>query len=161
MFKRTVLTVLAGTGVVLWLASVPYAEEDQPAAPGATTANVTRVGTFCTSDLVVAYYRSEAFDKRLQTLSAERDKAQAAGDEKKVAELESQGAAMQERAHKQLVGEAPITDILQHLAPSVPEVAKEAGVPVIAGQVIYRDPSVRPVDVTELLVKKLKPARAK
>ena len=82
--------------------------------------------------------------------------AKAANDTKKVQELDAWGNARQETAHQQLTGEAPITNILEALAPGLPEIAKKARVAMIVADLPYADSSVETVDVTEMLLDWLK-----
>jgi len=120
-----------------------------------------RIGTFRRTELLVAYYGSTVHDKAIKKLKENHDRAQSAGDLDKVKELEAQGGASQELAHRQLAGEAPLTNVLEQLKDALPAIAKEASVVVIVEQPLYRDPSVREVDVTPWLVKKFEPARKK
>ena len=73
-----------------------------------------------------------------------------------VQELDARGNAHQETAHQQLTGEAPITNILEALAPGFPEIAKKARVAMIVADLPYADSSVEKVDVTEMLLDWLK-----
>jgi hypothetical protein len=132
------LTNLAATGLIAALAVAQ--------APAQTV----RVGTFHKASIVVAFYRSPLW---AETLKAEMA---AANDTKKVQELDAWGNADQETAHQQLAGEAPITNILEALAPGFPEIAKKARVTMIVADSPYADRSVEKVDVTEILLDWLK-----
>ena len=115
-------------------------------------AQTVRVGTFHKASLVVAFYRSPLWAETLKAKMAEM----AANDTKKVQELDAWGNAQQETAHQQLAGEAPITNILEALAPAWPEIAKKARVSMIVADLPYADSSVQSIDVTELLLDWLK-----
>jgi hypothetical protein len=117
------------------------------------------VGTFKTEELVVAYYKSAVFSEKLKALVAERDGAARKGDSRKVRELEEKGEALQERAHQQYAGEAPLTEILEVLRPGFPEVAKAAGVGAIVADFVWKDPAFKTVDVTDRLVQRLAPRK--
>lgn len=117
-----------------------------------------RIGTFQRADVMVAYHRSKQHDDVMKELIRKRDEARAAGDEARVKELEAQGAAMQERAHRQLAGEAPITNILAHLKEAWPAIAREAGVDAIVEATLFASENVETVDVTSLVVKQFPPA---
>ena len=82
--------------------------------------------------------------------------AKAANDTKKVQELDAWGNARQETAHQQLAGEAPITNILEALAPAWLEIARKARVAMIVADLPFADSSVQTVDVTEALLDWLK-----
>ena len=115
-----------------------------------------RVGTFHKASIVVAFYRSPLWAEIQKPKLADLAAAKAANDTKKVQELDVWGNAHQETAHQQLTGEAPITNILEALAPALPEIAKKARVAMIVADLPYADSSVQPVDVTEMLLDWLK-----
>jgi hypothetical protein len=138
------LTNLAATGLIAALAVAQ--------APAQTV----RVGTFHKASIVVAFYRSPLWAETLKAKMAEMAAAKAANDTKKVQELDVWGNAHQETAHQQLAGEAPITNILEALAPGFPEIAKKARVTMIVADSPYADRSVEKVDVTEILLDWLK-----
>jgi hypothetical protein len=121
-----------------------------------SSAQTVRVGTFHKASIVVAFYRSPLWAESLKAKMAEMTAAKAANDTKKVQELDAWGNAHQETAHQQLAGEAPITNILEALAPGLPEIAKKARVAMIVLDLPYADSSVEKVDVTEMLLDWLK-----
>ena len=115
-------------------------------------AQTVRVGTFHKASIVVAFYRSPLWAESLKAKMAAKAAAKAANDTKKVQELDAWGNARQETAHQQLAGEAPITNILEALAPAWPEIAKKARVAMIVADLPYADSSVQSIDVTEMLL---------
>ena len=128
--------------IALFLCGVALAAQAQP----------VRIGTFNRQALVVAYYRSPQWAEILKTKKAERDTATRAGDSAKAKALEAWGQNSQELAHRQLAGEAPITSIVEALAPALPEIARKANVAAIAVDLPYAAPAVETVDVTALLL---------
>jgi hypothetical protein len=118
-------------------------------------AQTVRVGTFHKPSIVVAFYRSPLWAETLKAKMAEMATAKAANDTRKVQELEAWGNTGQETAHQQLAGEAPITNVLEALAPGLPEVAKKARVTMIVADLPYADSSVETVDVTGMLLDSL------
>lgn len=139
------LTNLAAAGL---LAALAVAQ-----APAQTV----RVGTFHKPSIVVAFYRSPLWAVTLTDKKLEMEKAKALNDTKKVQELDAWGRAQQETAHQQLAGEAPITNILEALAPvCLREIAKKARVAMIVADLPYADSSVQSIDVTEMLLDWLK-----
>jgi len=155
MSKRT-FTVVCLIGVLMcavaaWIVGV------QAQALGGGPASL-RVGTFSRTDLVVAYYRSDVHDQWLKGLGEQRDKAKAAGNADEVQRIETLGGAAQELAHRQLAGEAALSNILESLQEKWPDIARESGVSVIVERPLYHDPSVELVDITKLLVAKFAPA---
>lgn len=115
-------------------------------------AQTVRVGTFQKASVVVAFYRSPLWAESLKVKMAEVAAAKTANNNKKVQELEAWGTAHQKTAHQQLTGEAPITNILEALAPGLPEIAKKARVSIIVADLPYADSSVQSIDVTEMLL---------
>ena len=114
------------------------------------------MGTFQKASVVVAFYRSPLWAETLKVKMAEMAAAKTANDTKKVQELNAWGKAQQETAHQQLAGEAPISNILEALAPGLPEIAKKARVSMIVADLPYADSSVQSIDVTEILLDWLK-----
>ena len=132
-----------------------------------TTGSKVRVGTFDSRCLAMAYYASEMFKSRLRWLEAEYEKAKAAGDKKRVDEMEAKSAsgfwpdtgwpqhpAQGAMIHKQGFSTWPVDNILERIKGRIPEVAKKADVDVIISKwdMAYQLPGVELVDVTPLLV---------
>ncbi len=117
------------------------------------------VGTFDSRAVAIACVRSDAFADRMRALHAELDQARTAGDEKRVAELEAMGPAMQKQIHGQGFGTAPVDDIIARIEDELSGIAKEAGVDVIAPKwaLAYRRPAAKFVDVTDRLAAELDP----
>jgi hypothetical protein len=119
-------------------------------------AQTAKVGTFDRPSIVVAFYRSPMWAAKLKDAMAERDKAKAAGDQKKIDELSKWGQDQQELAHKQLAGEAPIDNILETMKPMLAAVAAQAHVASIVPEVPGADKTAATVDVTDLLLDQLR-----
>jgi hypothetical protein len=94
----------------------------------------------------------------MKDLRAEADKAKAAGDEKRLAELNAEGEARQRRLYQQGFGGAPVDEILAQFRDALPAVARQRGVSAIIRAADYTDPSVESVDVTDDLVALFHPA---
>lgn len=116
----------------------------------------TRVGIFDKPSVVVAYYRSPMWADVLRAKRAERDAASKSGDSKKVEELDAWGPAQQDLAHRQLAGEAPITNILEALQPAFAEIAKTAHLDRILTGPPPAGGHFETVDVTDQLIDWLK-----
>lgn len=119
-------------------------------------AQTAKVGTFHEPSLVVAYYRSPQWAEISQAKISEMENAKKANDTKKVAEMRSWGQNHQELAHRQLAGEAPLTNILEAMAPAFEEIARKAGVARIVGSQQSQAQGVETVDVTDPLLDWLK-----
>ena len=110
----------------------------------------------------MAYYRSEAFIRQVNDLRAELEEAKAAGDEKRVKELEAEGPALQELVHKQGFSTWPVDNILERIKGQIPEIAAQADVDVIVSKwdIVYQGSGVEFVDVTDLMVRPFDPDEA-
>jgi len=137
-----------------------------PAAPAAAKERKAdgtplRVGTYDSRALAVAYIHSDLHAQFLKDLRAEHEAAKAADDADKIEELAARGQALQDRAHKQVFGDAPVDNILDLMEDALPEIAKEAGVGMVVRvwDVAWQDPAVRPVDITDQMVAWFDPDR--
>ena len=115
-------------------------------------AQALKIGTFHKTSVVVAYYRSPFWSDMLSEKRKELQTAKAANDAGRIKELEAWGGKEQERAEKQLAGEASIDNIIEALKPAFPEIARKAGVAAIAPDLPYADSRLQTVDVTSLLL---------
>ncbi len=130
------------------------------AGTAATTTARTRVGTFDSRGVALAYGRSKRADcmlARVNELTTAHGEAKAAGNEDRMHELETQAIATQDRIHKQVFSGAPIPEVLALLKDDLPEVAKEANVSMIIGDVLYHGDDVELVDVTLEMCEPFKP----
>ena len=98
----------------------------------------TRIGTFDSRCVAVAYYNSPDFQKE---------------------KPEYQGPAVQSLMHYQVFSNASIPNIVDKLGSVLPTVAADARVSMIVSKwdVAFKDASVEYVDVTDALVQALKP----
>ncbi len=164
MTCAVIAVVLAGLAV--------YTTVGAQQSEGKTSGSKVRVGTFDSRALAMAYYRSEAFKRQMNGLRAEYEKAKAAGDEKRVKELEAEGSsptwpdsgwpptpAQQELIGKQGFSTWPVDNILETIKAKIPEIAKQADVDVIVSKwdIVYQRSGVEFVDVTHLMVKPFDP----
>lgn len=83
-----------------------------------------QIGTFNRQAIVVAYYRSALWNADVQKHEAELAQAKKAKDKAKVKELSAWGEQSQELAHDQLIGKAPIDNILEALQPGLQQIEK-------------------------------------
>jgi hypothetical protein len=130
--------------------------DDQAAKPQKAK---LRVGTYDSRAIVIAYAHSTEFNQQIKKLKADRDKAKADGNEKKVKELEEQGRSGQQMFHMQGFSIAPVDDILEHIKDKIPAIAKQAGVDLIVSKwaIAYQTPDADLVDVTDLMIKPYSP----
>jgi hypothetical protein len=119
-----------------------------------------RVGTFDSRAVAVAYAASDVNNAYIKRLKETHDKAKTAGDKAKLAEIEEEANAQQERLHQQGFSTASVADILEHVKDKLPAIAKEAGVDAIVSKwdIAYQSPTVEFVDVTPLVVKPFQPS---
>jgi hypothetical protein len=151
---KLVLAVVCGLAAVsFWTLApdgMPAAEQDKDAV---------RVGTFERVELLKAFYGSVHWDNILKAKQAERAAAEEKGDLDRVKELEEWGESAQELAHRQLAGEAHLTNILEYLDGHLPMVAVEANVRMIIEKPLYHDGTMVLVDVTPMMVRQLTPKK--
>jgi len=136
---------------VLMLGCLARAEE------AATTESAReRIGVYDSRAVAVAYAGSEAFDKWLKGLMAERDKAKAEGNQKRADELEARMIAQQKLFHKQCFSTVPVDDILEHVKGDLPEIERKAGVDALVSKwdkaTLAKHKNAELVDVTIALV---------
>ena len=164
MTCAVVTVVLAGPGAWTTVGAQQSQEE--------TTGSKVRVGTFDSRALAMAYYRSEAFKRHMYGLQAEYEQAKAAGDEKRVEELEAESSnplwpdsgwppspAQQALIHKQGFSTWPVDNILARIKDEIPEISRQADVEVIVSKwdLVYQRSGVEFVNVTDLMVKPFDP----
>lgn len=82
----------------------------------------------------------------------ELEAAKAAGDARKVTELEAWGAALQRSLNRQGFGRVPVDDLLAHVVEQLPAAARAAGVEAIVFGSNWSAESVQVVDVTNEVV---------
>ena len=126
---------------------------------GQTSKQSVVVGTFDSRVIAIAYYNSEAHISYVDSLKTEHAKAEASGDEERVMELAALGEASQELAHKQAFSTWPVDNILETIEGKMPEIAEQAEVNLIVSKwnIIYQNPGVECIDVTDVMVKLFNP----
>lgn len=151
MAKKKIMLVLVS--VVAGLAVWALAAETQPEK------TKVRIGTFDSRAVAIAYAHSDWNSERLKSKMAEMEKAKAAGDTKKIEELEAWGQAQQDKLHKQGFGTASVCDLLEHIKDDIPKIAKEKGVDVIVSKwdIVYQNPEIEMIDITDEIVKPFNP----
>ena len=143
------------------IAAFPFAQPRQVAGGAAPVPATTGliVGTFDSRAVAIAYVRSDAFDARLKAMRAELSEAQTAGNDARVAELETLGQTMQSAIHQQGFGTAPVDDILATIEERLPAIAEEAGVDVIVSKwaLAWERPGAAFVDMTRVMAGQFDP----
>ncbi len=109
-----------------------------------------RVGVYDSRAIAIAYAPSEY--NPVAEMMGEMKKAKEAGDIERIKELEEWGPRHQRQLHRQGFGRVPVTDLLEHVKDRLPEVAKAAGVDVIAFECNYIGSDVEKIDITRELV---------
>lgn len=123
----------------------------------ATDTPALRVGVFDSRAVALAYGRSKEFIEWVDEQYARGKKLEAEGKKAELVALEREMKARQARMHRQVFGNSRIDDILEKVAPSLPQVAQGANVSVIVVAEVYHRPDVEIVDVTEPLVALFEP----
>lgn len=123
--------------------------------PQAVSAKV-RVGTYDSRAIALAYAPSKY--NPVAEKMREHAAAKAAGNTKRVKELEAWGEKHQRSLHRQGFGRVPVDDLLAAVQTHLPEVAAKTGVDVIAMSCDYQGANVELVDVTDELVRLFEPS---
>lgn len=150
----------AGMGMALvGLLALALAAPAQQEAVAETEKPKIVLGTFDSRAVAVAWAHTDTFKERIRGMHQELEKAKAAGDEERVAELEAAGPALQHQMHLQGFCGTSVANILKEIEGELPGIAKEAGVDVIVSKwdLAYRTPAAKAVDVTNLLVSRFSP----
>jgi hypothetical protein len=136
--------------VALAVALQPFAVGAQ--APASVAApGVPVVGTFDRTSIVLAFYRSPQWAAILADRKYELSVAKNSNDSAKVKELEKWGGDRQELAMQQVMGKAPIANILEVLQPELKEISGRMKLASIV-ESPSPDPKAATVDVTSLLM---------
>ncbi len=129
----------------------------QPATPDTDAGSAdVRIGVYDSRAIAVAYAAS-SFNP-VGDRMREYEDARAAGDDRRVRELEAWGERHQRQLHRQGFATVPVTDLLGHVKKQLPEVARAADVVAIARACDYIAPDVEAVDVTDALVQLYNPS---
>ncbi len=128
-------------------------------ASAAEKKKLLRVGVYDSRSIAIAYAHSHFASGRYEKMKAESDAAQAAGDEKKVAEIKAAANKQQAKQHLQGYGTAPVHEYLELVKDQIPQVAKAAGVDLIVSkwEFDYIASNAETVDVTMELSKLFNP----
>jgi len=135
--KASLLAVVIASAAVLAAVSFGQAQSAPPKL---------RIGTYDSRAVAVAYAAS-----RFNPVAAKKkelDAAKAAGDQRKVAELEAWGPAFQKALHRQGFGRVPVDDLLANVKDRLPEAARKTGVEAIVFASDWSAEGVQVVDVT-------------
>jgi hypothetical protein len=126
-------------------------------APCATSRPAGRLGVYETRAIAVAWARSK-YNTRINELTADYKRAEAADDRARMRELKRQANIMQGRLHQQAFGRAPVDDLLIPISDRIPAICDEAGVerlvPIWSFEALWRPT----VDVTDQLVAEYQPS---
>lgn len=151
------IRITFGAVLVATFAGLASLNAQRPGAPPAQAK--TRIGVFDSRMVALAYYNSEPQRAAIRQMAADLRDAKAAGDDAKVKDLQFQGPALQNLMHYQVFSTASIPNVMEKLAPALPQVAERAGVALIVSkwEVSYQRNDVEHVDVTDALVGQFNP----
>jgi hypothetical protein len=120
-----------------------------------------RIGVYDSRAIAVAFVGSESFSKWMSDLMVKLEKAKAAGDHERVAELEKEGKERQKLIHKQGFSTAPVDNILEQIKDRLPAVNEKAGVDLLVSkwdnEALEKHSSAERVDVTMALIDAIHP----
>lgn len=141
----------ASLATLVGAALIPAAP--QPAAPPPPP--TVRVGVIDAPAVAVAYYRSQLLADDLKQLKREHEAARRAGDHDAAAALERRGAQMQDLAHKQAAGEAPLGPVADRLSAQFAAIARAEDLDLIVERVVHKTAGAQVIDVTERMLEAL------
>jgi hypothetical protein len=120
-----------------------------------------RIGVYDSRAIAVGWANTAPFNAWWGRLQSEYNQAKAAGDQKRLQELEAEAEARQRLQHMQAFSTAPVDDILAYIEDSLPEIQEEAGVTMLVSkwdeETLAQYPSAELVDVTMILVDAFQP----
>jgi hypothetical protein len=154
--KKTMVISAAAAGMFAVMCSMSVLSGAQATKP----VKPLRVGVYDSRSIAMACLRSQWWNDLMQEKMKELDKAKAAGDEKKIKELNEWGESNQAKAHLQGFGTAPVKNLLERIKDQLPGVAQQAGVDIIVSkwQIDYQVKDAELVDVTDAIVALYKPS---
>jgi ABC-type sugar transport system substrate-binding protein len=121
-----------------------------------------RIGVYDSRAIAVGWANTEPFNAWWGSLQAEYNQAKAAGDQKRVQELEAEAEARHRLMHMQAFSTAPVDDILASIEDSLPGIKEAAGVTMLVSkwdsETLAQYPSAELVDVTMMLVDAFHPS---
>jgi hypothetical protein len=120
-----------------------------------------RIGVYDSRAIAVGWANTAPFNAWWGSLQSEYNRAKAAGDQKRVEELEAEAEARQRLMHMQAFSTAPVDSILAYIEDSLPQIQQEAGVTMLVSkwdeETLAQYPSAERVDVTMMLVDAFQP----
>jgi len=142
-------------GLVLFVVVVGCMDSMRSMVNADEKKELLRIGVYDSRGIAIAYCHSNFAEQRYQKWKTQSEKAEAAGDERKVQEIKEMANKQQAKQHLQGFGTAPVHEYLELVKKQIPEVAKAAGVDVIVSkwEFDYMAPDVETVDVTMELAK--------
>jgi hypothetical protein len=122
---------------------------------------VDRIGVYDSRAIAVGWANTAPFNAWWSNLQSDYSQAKAAGDQKRVEELEAEAEARQRLQHLQAFSTASVDDILGYIRDSLPQIQEDAGVTMLVSkwdtETLAKYPSAELVDVTMMLVDAFQP----
>jgi len=118
--------------------------QDRPAAQAERARPAVKIGTYDPEVVFQAHPAEKEMREVLRTAQAQIQQAQQEEDQQKMQQIEQQYQQARQKA---------IQHFQEDVSEALPEVAKAAGVKVVAMQVVYKADDVQTVDITPHLVK--------
>ncbi len=144
---------VSAASVLLLSAALAVAQQvpgaaDVPAPAGAEpVAGAMRVGVFDVNQAFNAYPGVQRAQQRGQELQGEMQEASAAQDQARMGEIQQEFQQLQQRA---------MQEFQQDLQRALPDIASNAGVPLIVSEVAYAEDNLESVDLTGEVVSALR-----
>lgn len=120
-----------------------------------------RIGIYDSRAVAAAFAHSEYNEERLNAKMAEMEEAKAAGDTKKIEELDKWGNAQQHKLHRQGFSTAPVDDILEYIKDTLPQIAEDANVTALVSKwdkkALKPYKSAEQIDITARIIAEFDP----
>jgi len=153
--KRSVLCLLQSPAVILLV--IASLSVSMAAAQKSTDA--LKIGVYDSRVIVFAYSRSALFREHIEKFTKQSDSATKANDSARIKELSVHAMSYQHLLHQMVFGSGSIMTVMDLVRDQLPEVATQAGVSVLMSkfEMVFKDPSVETVDVTNQIIRLFKP----
>ncbi len=156
MIQLTKLSYLFFTGIAVLFLSPSISPTTAVAQPQTET----KIGTFDSRAIAIAYYRSNEMRKQFKQMKQELADAKRAGNEKRVDQLTQKGPALQKMMHQQGFSTYPVDDILKPHQEKIATIANKSNLSLIVSKwsIVHLRKKTPTVDITLELVKLFDPS---
>lgn len=149
MFKTTKSRLLAGASIAalaIAAAGMSFAQSDEQTDQQSTQAQEIRIGSYEHERAFQEFHETAKFREYAEGIEAEFMRAVEANDQQKVMMIQIE--AQQRQQELMLSFENKVAEVM-------PDVARENNLNVVALEIVYYDPEIDPIDVTNAVIEKI------